>query len=159
MYTVSEDNMLASMIVFLEAESKTELSSILQTSRFVFEPQWEFSGIISNQKKLYASLRVPISCMKYINQNKEYLSKIACDIYIDDDAYYFLGIKGIGMLPLQTEEIEFEHKHVVLEKDSTFANFIKFIISMPNLNTLQKGIYLKRVNAGTKAICFQPQSC
>ena len=41
--TVSEEDMLAS----IEEENKTELSSILQVSKFVYSPQWEFSGIVS----------------------------------------------------------------------------------------------------------------
>ena len=45
--TVSEGDMLASMITYLEEENKTELSSILQVSKFVYSPQWEFSGIVS----------------------------------------------------------------------------------------------------------------
>ena len=69
MYTVSEEDMLASMIAYLEEENKTELSSILQVSKFVYSPQWEFSGIVSYQRKLYASLRVPIRCRKIIEDN------------------------------------------------------------------------------------------
>ena len=45
--TVSEEDMLASMITYLGEENKTELSSILQVSKFVYSPQWEFSGIVS----------------------------------------------------------------------------------------------------------------
>ena len=45
--TVSEEDMLASMITYLEEENKTELSSILQVSKIVYSPQWEFSGIVS----------------------------------------------------------------------------------------------------------------
>ena len=45
--TVSEEDMLASMITYLEEENKTELSSILQVSKFVYSPQCEFSGIVS----------------------------------------------------------------------------------------------------------------
>ena len=45
--TVSEEDMLASMITYLEEENKTELSSILQVSKFVYSPQWECSGIVS----------------------------------------------------------------------------------------------------------------
>lgn len=45
--TVSGEDMLASMITYLEEENKTELSSILQVSKFVYSPQWEFSGIVS----------------------------------------------------------------------------------------------------------------
>lgn len=45
--TVSEEDMLASMITYLEEENKTELSSILQVSKFTYSPQWEFSRIVS----------------------------------------------------------------------------------------------------------------
>lgn len=45
--TISEEDILASMITYLEEENKTELSSILQVSKFVYSPQWEFSGIVS----------------------------------------------------------------------------------------------------------------
>ena len=41
--TVSEED----MITYLEEENKTELSSILQVSKFVYSPHWEFSGIVS----------------------------------------------------------------------------------------------------------------
>ena len=125
MYTVSEETMLTSMIVYLEEENKTELSSILQVSKFVYLPQWEFSGILSYQRKLYASLRVPIQCRKIIEDNLQELSSIASKIYIDDDEYYFLGINEVGMLPIQTEALEFEHKHIVLKKDIVFSYLIK----------------------------------
>lgn len=150
MYTVSEQDMITSMIVYLEEENRTDLSAILQVSKFVFVPQWEFSGIVRYQKKLYASLRVPIRCKKIITDNLDYLSEIACEIYIDDDTYYFLGINNVGMLPVQTEELEFEHKHIVLEKDSIFANFIKFVIDNPNLSELQKQYLFEACECGDK---------
>lgn len=150
MYTVSEENMLASMIAYLEDENNTKLSSILQVSRFIYSPQWAFSGVVSNQRKLYASLRVPISCRKTIEEDLDYLSQIACKIYIDDDEYYFLGINDVGMLPIQTETLEFENKHIVLEKDSTFANFIKFIIDNPNIDELQKKYLFEACECGDK---------
>lgn len=68
MYTVSEENMLATIIVCLEEENKTDLSAILQVSKFVYLPQWKFSGVVSNQRDLYASLRVPIRCKKIIEK-------------------------------------------------------------------------------------------
>ena len=45
--TVSEEDMLASMITYLEEENKTELSSISQVSKFIYSPHWEFSRIVS----------------------------------------------------------------------------------------------------------------
>lgn len=150
MYTVSEKDMLASMIVYLEDERRTDLSAILQVSRFVFLPQWEFSRVVSNQRKLYASLRVPIRCRKSIEENLDFLSKIACQIYIDDEEYYFLGFNDVGMLPIQTEELEFENRHIILEKDSIFANFIKFIIDSTWLNDLQKQYLFEACECGDK---------
>ena len=84
MYTVSERDMLMSIIAVLEDDNKTDLSAILQVSKFVYEPQYEFSGIISYQHNLYASLRVPIKCRKIVQDNLSTLSNIACDLYIDD---------------------------------------------------------------------------
>lgn len=150
MYTVSEENMLISMIAYLEDEGNTELSSILQVSKFVYAPQWDFSGIIQYQRKLYASLRVPIRCRKTIENNLDILSKIACEIYNDDDEYYFLGINEVGMLPIQTEALEFEQKHIVLEKDSTYANFIKFLINNSNVDGLQKKYLFEACECGDK---------
>lgn len=150
MYTVSERDMLASIIVYLESENKNELASILQVSKFVYEPQYEFSGIISYQRKLYGSLRVPIACKAKIQDNIGTLSKIACELYIDDETYYFCGIKSIGMLPIQTEEIEFQSKHFVLEKDSIFSNFIKFVIDNTQIDDLQKRYLFEACETGDK---------
>lgn len=150
MYTVSERDMLASLIIYLESEGNNELASILQISKFVYEPQYEFSGIISYQRKLYASLRVPIACKSKVQENLDKLSQIACELYIDDDSYYFLGIRSVGMLPIQTEEVEFESKHLVLEKDSIFSNFIKFIVSAENIDALQKQYLFEACECGDK---------
>lgn len=150
MYTVSEKDMLASMIIYLEDENRTDLSSILQMSRFVYSPQWEFSGIVSNQRKLFASLRVPIRCRKTIEENLSELSSIANQIYIDDEEYYFCGINNVGMLPIQTEEVSFESKHIVLQKDSIFSNFIKFIIDNTQLDKIQKQYLFEACECGDK---------
>ena len=87
MYTVSEENMLTSMIVYLEEENKTEISSILQVSKIVYSPKWEFSGIFSYQRKLYESLRVQIRCRNIIEDNLTELSSITSKLSNDDDEY------------------------------------------------------------------------
>jgi len=149
-YTVSENDMLASIIIYLEDLGMTELSSILHMSRFVYSPRWEYSRILPNQKQLYANLKVPIRCKKFVENNKELLSKIACELYLDNDDYYFIGIDEICMLPIQTEDIKFEKKHIVFEKDSVFANFIKFIINNPSLNDIQKKYLFEACECGDK---------
>ena len=150
MYTVSERDMLMSIIAVLEDDNKTDLSAILQVSKFVYEPQYEFSGIISYQHNLYASLRVPIKCRKIVQDNLSTLSNIACDLYIDDEDYYFRGINNVGILPIQTEDIEYENKRFVMEKDSIFSNFIKFVINNQELNDLQKKYLFEACECGEK---------
>lgn len=71
MYTVSEKNMLTSLIVFLEEEGKNELSSILQVSKFVYSSQWEFSGVVSNQRKM--KLGCCLYKQKHLNSNTNIL--------------------------------------------------------------------------------------
>ena len=151
MYTVSEKDMLLSIAYILDEEGRNDLSAILQVSKFVYDPQWEFSGIISNQKRLYASLRVPIRCRKIIEENLTEISKIACDIYIDDEQYYFLGINNVGILPIQTEEVVIQSKHIVLEKDSIFSNFIKFLIETEDVNELQKQYLFEACECGSSS--------
>lgn len=48
---------------------------------------------------------MPIRCRKIIEDNLQELSKIACQIYIDDDEYYFLGINGVGMLQFKRNHL------------------------------------------------------
>ena len=149
-YTVSEKDMLTSIIVYLESEQENELAAILQVSKFSYEPQKEFSGIISNQKKLSGTLYVPIECKKRIQDNLIKISKIACELYIDDDYFHFIGIKNVNMLPIQTEELDFEHKHLVLQKDTIFSNFIKFIVNNSRINELQKQYLFEACECGDK---------
>ena len=151
MYTVSEKDMLFSIAYVLDEKGRNDLSAIIQVSKFVYEPQWEFSYILSDQRKLYASLRVPIKCKKIIEDNLDEISRIACDLYIDDAQYYFLGIKNIGILPIQTEEVVFESKHIVLEKDSIFSNFIKFLLENDKVNDLQKQYLFEACECGSSS--------
>ena len=148
MYTISEQDMLLTMIAYLDDENQNELAAILRVSDFVYEPQWEFSGIVSYQRKLYASLRVPIKLRKTIIEKQNKLSKLACDIYRDDDTYYFLGINNIGVKPIQTEEVNFENKHVIFEKDSVYSNFIKFVMENPELSEVQKKYLFEACDCG-----------
>ena len=149
MYTVSEKDMLLSIAYVLDEKGRNDLSAIIQVSKFVYEPQREFSRILSDQRKLYASLRVPIKCKKVIEDNLNEISSIACDLYIDDAQYYFLGINNIGILPIQTEEVVFESKHIVLEKDSIFSNFIKFLLENDKVNDLQKQYLFEACECGS----------
>ena len=69
-YTVSERDMKVTLIAYLEGEGKAELAAIIANSDMVYDPRWEFSGVVSNQRKLYLSIRVPVAYKKIIEQEK-----------------------------------------------------------------------------------------
>ena len=148
LYTVSERDMLQTMIAYFDSENKNELVAILKVSDFVYAPQYEFSGIVSYQRKLYASIRVPLSLRKKALEYKDEINKIACEIYQSDENYYFYGVKEIGIKPIQTEEIDFCNKFVVMEKDSVYSNFIKFVLDNDGLNDIQKKYLFEACNCG-----------
>jgi len=148
MYTVSEENLKITMVEALRADGNVSLANVIAISKLVYDPQWEFSGIISYQKNLYVSLRVPLNFRKLINDNIGMLSKLCTDIYMDDEAWYCLGIKDVGILPIQTEEVQFENKTVLLEKDSIYTNFIKFIVANNRIDEIQKKYLYEACSAG-----------
>ena len=150
MYKVSERDMLLTMAAYLDSEGLNELSAILQVSDFVYDPKWGFSGIIDYQRKLYGSLRVPITFKKKIETEKEVLSKISTEIYQDDDKYHYCGIETIGIKPIQTEEINVSGKSIIFEKDSVYSNTIKFVMNNTELSELQKQYLYEACECGDK---------
>lgn len=137
-YTVSENQMLATMIAVLKDDGKTDLANILSVSKFNFDPQWEFSGIVSYQRKLYSNLKVPIAFRAMVKEALPELSKIACSIYEDDDTYYYLGINDVGVLAINLEEITFEERKVIVEKNSVFTSFMKYLADNTDVPEIQK---------------------
>lgn len=137
-YTVSEEDLKNTLVAYLESEREDELSAIMKISDFVYDPRWEFSGIVSGQKKLYLSLRVPVVYKKVIEEKKDLLTKMTEEIYQDDDDYYYLGISTVGVKPVRTQEIEFETKHYILDKDSVYSNFFQFITTNQDIDAIQR---------------------
>ena len=72
-------------------------------------------------------------------------------IYIDDDEYACYGIKDIGVLPIQTKEVHFQNKSIMLEKDSVYTNFIKFLSENNRVDELQKSYLFEACAAGNSS--------
>lgn len=137
-YSVSEKDMLKTMIAISESDQKNEIAALLKVSDFVYDPRYDFSGIVYNQKKLYGIIKVPVTERKFAENSKDYFSAISMQIYNDDDYYRYLGISSIGIKAIHTEEIDFDEKTVFLEKDSTYSNFASFVINNKRLDEIQK---------------------
>ncbi|CAH0346763.1 hypothetical protein [Bacillus sp. CECT 9360] len=137
-FTVSEKDLLLTIVEVLKVDSHNTLANVLSISKLVFDPQWEFTRVVSDQRKLFVKLRVPLNFRKMINENKDLLSEICMDIYINDDSYACYGISSIGVLPIQTEEIQVDNHKVMLEKDSVYMSFMKFLADNTIIDELQK---------------------
>ncbi|MNN13486.1 hypothetical protein D3C81_1265210 [compost metagenome] len=148
LYTVSEKELLLTMIEVLKGEGNNTLANVLSMSKLVYDPRWEFSGIISGQKQLYVSIRVPLNFRKLINDKKELLSQICTDIYMDNEDYACYGISSIGILPIQTEEVEFDNHVVMFEKDSVYMSFLKFLADNNMISEIQKKYLYEACAAG-----------
>lgn len=145
--TVSEVAMQATIISLLESENNLELANLVRMSKIVYLPQWEFSGVVSNQKKLLVEVKVPVNMKSYATSNESILSRCACDIYEDDDEYACYGVK-IGTRAIIAEEIEFDHKKLLLEKDSVYTNFIKYLSENTTVDNLQKQYLYEACTSG-----------
>jgi hypothetical protein len=137
-YTVTESQMLETIIAVLKQDGKNELANILNVSKFNYDPQWEFSGIVSYQRKLYSNLKVPISFRKEVESHLKEISSIVCDIYEDDDTYYYLGINRVGVLAINLEEVVYEERKVIVEQNSVFTSFLKYLVGSDDIPDIQK---------------------
>lgn len=153
-YTVSERDMKVTLIAYLEGEGKAELAAIIANSDMVYDPRWEFSGVVSNQRKLYLSIRVPVAYKKIIEQEKEYLSKLTSDIYQDDEDYYFIGVSNVGVKPIVTTEVEYDNKYIIVDKNSVYSDVISFLVNSDNLCELQKKYLFEACNCGANRDFF-----
>lgn len=150
MYTVSEQDMLTSMIVYLESKGENELAAILKKSSFEYDPQWEFSRIIPNQKQLYGKLHVPINHMSAVESKKQLLSNISIKIYTDDERYRYYGISEIAIEPIQTEILTYENTDVVIEKDGVFNTFMEFLISNEGIEKIHRDYLFEACECGSR---------
>ena len=150
MYSVSEKDMVATIAAYLESTGKKELASIIGASELTYNPLFQFSGMISNQRNLTASLRVPIGFQEKVNGCLDLLSSIGQSIYKNDSEYYFKGFTKCGIKPVYLEEYNVPGKVYLLQKDSIYANAIKNITSIPDVDPLENDYIIEACECGSQ---------
>lgn len=147
-YTVSEKDLLLTMVEVLKEDGNSTLANVLSISKLLYDPQWDFTKVVSGQKILLFSLRVPLNFRKLMNDSKELLSKVCISIYMDNNVYACYGISNIGVLPIQTEEVEFDNHRVMFEKDSIYISFLKFLSGNTTIDEIQQKYLYEACAAG-----------
>ncbi|WP_108671073.1 hypothetical protein [Peribacillus acanthi] len=147
--TVDEKAMQITLVSLLESENKIELANIIRMSKVVYSPQWDFSGIVSNQRKLYVEIKVPVNLKKIARENVQVLSDYCNEIYENDEVYACCGVI-IGTRAIIAEVVEFENKVLLLEKDSVYTNLIKHLSADTKVDSLQKKYLYEACTTGNE---------
>lgn len=131
-----EKDLHYTLIKYLDIKGKKELSSIIKQSKIVYEKQWGFTGVVSNQRHLTINIKTPIDFMEILESNKVVLRDMCYEIYEDDDEYRADELK-ISILAscVTTREIEEIEKEIV--KDSIYQTFLVEILKL-NLEQVEK---------------------
>lgn len=122
--TVDEMSLKQTLVIYLESENYTELSRIMENSDFDYDPQYEFTGVVSYQRKLYLTFRVPISFKKQVESNKDLLTKLIMDIYRDDSSYMLTKV-NIGIKAIQLETLKVQDNSIIVETESVYSTLLK----------------------------------
>ncbi|MGG0464811.1 hypothetical protein [Priestia aryabhattai] len=147
--TVNEEAMKITLVSLLEIEEQTELANLVRMSKIVYSPQWEFSGIVSDQRKLYVEIKVPVNLKNFAQEKIQVLSKCCREIYENDEDYACYGAR-IGTRAIVAEKVEYEDKVILLQKDSVYTNFIKYLSGNDRIDALQKNYLYEACATGNQ---------
>ncbi|MNK78725.1 hypothetical protein D3C87_983690 [compost metagenome] len=121
-----EERFLSTLLDCLEADDETELYNIINQSEIVIHHDWKYSGKVPNQRSAFVELKVPVKFKKIVDtydaRNK--LSTLCSEIYVDDDAYGFVGIKIGTTMNKVVARKESSGESTHLDKHHTFQNLI-----------------------------------
>jgi len=131
-----EKSLHYTLIKYLDIEGETELSNLIKHSKIVYDKRWEFSGIVSNQRKMYINIKTPIEFKKALEINLKKIEKICFEIYEDDDEYAAVGVY-VSTLAYNITSVEIDEIEKEIVKDSIYQNFIVEISSM-NIDRIEK---------------------
>ncbi|MGI6647505.1 MAG: hypothetical protein ACOX5W_00170 [Bacillota bacterium] len=124
-----EKSLHYTMIKYLDIEGETELSNFIKHSKIVYDRRWDYSGIVSNQRKMFINIKTPIEFKKILEGNLKKLEKICFEIYEDDDEYAAVGVY-ISTLAYNITSVEIDEIENEIVEDSIYQNFILEISSM-----------------------------
>lgn len=145
---VDEESLKYTLIDYLESENQFELAKIVEHTEISYDPQYEFSYVISNQKKMHIILRVPTNLRSRIIENLSVIRKCIFDIYIDDANYMLTDVK-VGIKAIQLENFEVKERPIIVEKNSIYSSLIKRLLSDNELSELHKNYLYEACNVGS----------
>jgi hypothetical protein len=124
------------LIKYLDIKGKQELSNIIKRSRIVYDKQWGFSGVVSNQRKMNINIKTPIEFKTLLEKEIDLLKTLSFEIYEDDDEYRATDVV-ITVLAAKVTTIEIEEIEKEIVEGSVYQSFITEISSL-GLDEIEK---------------------
>lgn len=131
-----EKDLHYTLIKCFEVEGETELSNILKHSKILYDKQWAFTGVVSNQRKMYINIKTPREFKSILEKQKDKIEKLCFEIYEDDDEYSAVGIT-ISILAYTITSLEIDEIEKEIVQDSIYQNFIMEISNI-NIDIIEK---------------------
>ena len=134
-----ERDLKFTLIKYLEYKNEKELSNMIKHSRIVYNKLWEFTGIVSDQRKMCINIKMPLEFKFIVKQSEEkmnILRNLCFEIYEDDDEYAATSVE-VSVLADKVTEIEIEEIEKVIIENSVYQSFIKELYDM-NIDEVEK---------------------
>lgn len=131
-----EKDLHYTLIQYLDLKGKTELSNIIKHSRIVYDKQWKFTGVVSDQRKLYINIKTPLIYKEILENEIELLQSLCFEIYEDDDEYMATNV-NISILAAKVTTVEIDEIEKEMIEDSVYQSFIKDV-SLMTLDNVER---------------------
>lgn len=131
-----EKDLHYTLIQYLDLKGKTELSNIIKHSRIVYDKQWKFTGVVSDQRNLCINIKTPIAYKAVLEKEIDLLQTLCFEIYEDDDDYMATSV-NISILAAKVTTVEIDEIEKEIVENSVYQSFVKDISSM-TLDSIEK---------------------
>lgn len=131
-----EKDLHYTLIQYLDFKGKSELSNIIKHSRIVYEKQWKFTGVISDQRNLCINIKTPLIYKTILEKELDLIKNICFEIYEDDDDYMATSVV-VSILASKVTTIEIDEIEKEIVENTVYQSFIKEISQM-ELDQIEK---------------------
>ena len=131
-----EKDLHYTLIQYLDVKNRPELSNIMKHSRIVYDKQWKFTGVVSDQRNLHINIKTPLTYKSVLENELELIKNLCFEIYEDDDDYMATSV-GVSILASKVTTVEINEIEKEIVENSVYQAFINEITQM-NLDSIEK---------------------
>lgn len=131
-----EKDLHYTLIQYLDFKDRPELSNIIKHSRIVYDKQWKFTGVVSDQRNLHINIKTPLTYKSILENELDLIKTLCFEIYEDDDDYMATSV-GISILASRVTTVEINEIEQEIIENSVYQAFVNEVSQM-NLDPIEK---------------------